>query len=118
RAFRMPADLEAPAAVQAVLGGSAEPDDLGQLRVGELPRAAEAEPLVGLLDLGAVDGDLAEDAELVPDAVADGGDAERGQRVEEARRQPAEAAVAQPRLALPGGQGVAIEAQVGQHPAG
>ena len=43
---------------------------------------------------------LLEDAELVADAVADRRPLEGGQRVEVARGQPAEAAVAQPRLRL------------------
>ena len=58
------------------------------------------EPGVGRLGLGAAHDVLAEDAVVVADAVADPGDAERGHRVEETSRQPAEAAVSEPRVRL------------------
>ena len=48
-----------------------------------------------MLDLAAVDDALREHAVLVADAVAEGGQAERGHRIQETRRQPAQAAVAQ-----------------------
>ena len=53
-----------------------------------------------MLDLVAVDEFLLEEAVLVVDAVADGGKVERGERVEEARGEAAEAAVAQPHVLL------------------
>ena len=59
---------------------------------------AEAQPLVGQLHLPAVADRLIEDAELVADAVADGRNVEARERVHVARRQPAEAAVAEPGL--------------------
>ena len=70
--------------------------------LGDLPRVAVAQPVVGLLDLPAVVDLLVEDAELVADAVADRRALERGQRVEVAGGEPAEAAVAEPRLLLAG----------------
>ena len=63
---------------------------------------AVAQPLVGLLDLPAVDDLLLEDAELVADAVAQRRHFERGQRIDEAGREAAEAAVAQARLVFVG----------------
>ena len=66
----------------------------------DLPRVAEAQPLVGLLDLPAVDDLLLEDAELVADAVAERGHLQRRQRVEEAGREAPEAAVAEAGLVL------------------
>src|SRR5262249_1186631 len=60
----------------------------------DLPRVAEAQPLVRHLYLPTVTNYLIEDAELVPDAVAHGGNVERCQRVHVTRRQAAEAAIA------------------------
>ena len=68
------------------------------LRTHDLPRVAEAQPLVRKLDLPAVTNRLIKDAELVADAVADGRNIERRQRVHIARGQAAEAAIAQARL--------------------
>ena len=59
------------------------------------PRVAVAQPLVGLLDLPAVANQLIEDAELVADAVAIAGDPQRGHRIQKARRQAPEAAIAE-----------------------
>jgi len=61
----------------------------------DLPRVAEPEPAVGPLRLPAADDLLVEDAELVPDSVADGGIVERRQRVHEAGREAPQAAVAE-----------------------
>ena len=66
----------------------------------ELPRAAQAEPAVRLLDLAVVDEGLAEDAVLVADAVADARHVHGRERVDEARGEAPQAAVAQARLDL------------------
>lgn len=66
----------------------------------DLPRVAEAQPLVRHLDLPTVTNHLIEDAELVTDTVAHGGNVERCQRVHVTRRQAAEAAIAQPGFLL------------------
>ena len=66
----------------------------------DLPGVAVAQPVVGELDLPAVVNLLVEDAELVADAVADGGNAEGGQGVEVAGGETAEAAVAEAGFAL------------------
>ena len=79
----------------------------------DFPRIAEAQPLVGLLDLPAVDDLLLEDAELVADAVADRRHLQRRQRIDEARREPAETAVAQARLVFLGEQLIEIEPELG-----
>ena len=55
----------------------------------DLPGVAEVEPVVGLLVLEPVDDRLAEHAVLVADAVAPGGEVERGHGVEEAGREAA-----------------------------
>ncbi len=89
---------------------AAELDGDGVLRVRELPRVAELQPRVGLLDLPAVLEGLPEDAVLVADAVAHARDRHRRERVDEARREPAETAVAEARLDL-------LRAQRGQRDA-
>ena len=81
-------------------------------RAHQLPGIAEPQPLVGLLDLPAVDDLLVEDAELVADAVAERGDLERRERIDEACRQAPEAAVAQSGLLLLAQQLLEIEAEL------
>ncbi len=88
------------AVVVVRLGGAAEGDRLGGLRVRELPGRAEREPGVGLLDLLAVHERLPEHAVLVADPVADARHAQGGQGVHETRGQAPEAAVAETRLDL------------------
>ena len=72
-ARRHPAHADAALLVGVALGVAAELHVDGPLRPHHLPGIAEAQPLVGLLDLPAVDDLLLEDAELVADAVADAG---------------------------------------------
>lgn len=55
----------------------------------------KVEPVIGNLNLVTVDDFLLEDAISVPQAVAPGGVAQGSQAVEEARREPAEAAVSE-----------------------
>ena len=59
-----------------------------------------AQPVVGLLVLPAVPQGLPEDAVFVAQPVAHGGQLERRHRIEEARREPPEPAVAQARVGL------------------
>ena len=70
--------------------------------------------MVGLLDLPAVDDLLTEDAELVTDAVGDRRDLERGERIDETRRQPAETAAAQSRLLFLVQQLLEVQAELAQ----
>ena len=79
-------------------GASAELHVERDLRAHDLPGVAEAQPLVGQLHLPAVANRLIEDAELVADAVADGGNVEGRQRVHVTGGQPSEPAVAEARL--------------------
>jgi len=72
-----------------------EADDLLVVRCVELPRVAVERPVVGPLDLDAVLERLLEDAEVVPDPVADGRNVQCGHRVQQARGEPAQAAVAE-----------------------
>ena len=66
----------------------------------EFPGVAEAQPFVGIFLLPALRDDLAEQAEIVADAVADRGDRQRRHALHEARRQPPEAAIAERRVRL------------------
>ena len=68
------------------------------VRLREFPRVALQEPAVWFLDLPAVLERLAKDAELVANSVADGRHIERGEGIQEAGSQSAQAAVAQSRF--------------------
>ena len=94
------------------LGRAAQLHFDGPFRAGNLPGVAVAQPLVGALDLPAVDDLLLEDAELVADAVADGGNLQRGHRVEEARGEAAQATVAEARLVLASREFGEVESQL------
>ena len=74
---------------------AAEMHVIDHFRPLEFPGVAEAQPFVGIFLLPALRDDLAEQAEIVADAVADGGDRERRHALHEARRQPSEAAIAE-----------------------
>ena len=67
-----------------------------ELGMGDLPGVAELEPLVRLLHLVAVHDSLVEDAEVIAQAVPDGGEAQRGHGVEKTGGQAAETTIAQP----------------------
>src|SRR5262249_60232687 len=90
-----PVHAEAAFSVADELGAAAELDLVRDLRARDLPRGSELQPLVGALDLRALPDDLVEDAELVAQAVAVAGVAERRHRVQVAGRQPPEAAAAE-----------------------
>lgn len=62
---------------------------------GDLPRVGPGEPVVGLFELTAAAEGLSEDALLVAQAVAHGGELEGGHGVEEAGGESSEAAVAE-----------------------
>ena len=64
-------------ALLAAVDAAVEPHLLRVFRPGDLPGIAEHHPVVGMLDLVAVDEFLPEQAELVMDAVADRGQIER-----------------------------------------
>ena len=106
----------AQAAVAIVLehDAPAEAHGLRVLVARQLPGVAELQPVVVLLDLAAAVDLLLEHAEVVADAVADGGQLQRGERVHEAGREPAEAAVAEAGIALALQDLAEIEAVVGR----
>ena len=72
----------------------------GVLGMGDLPDVALGQPVVRHLHLIAVHQLLAEQAVLIADGAAHGGQLQRGQAVQEAGRQAAQAAVAQAGLRL------------------
>jgi hypothetical protein len=96
-----------------VRDGAVDGDDERFVAALDEPRRAAVEPVVGLLVLEAVDEGLTEEAVLVVDAVAEAGIVQRGQRIEEARRQPPEAAVAEGRVMLERLQLLEVDAQLG-----
>jgi hypothetical protein len=69
-------------------------------RTYDLPGIAEVQPLVRQLNLPPVPDHLIEDAELVSDAVADGRNVQRRQRVHVTGSEPPQAAIAQAGLLL------------------
>src|SRR5262249_31665545 len=78
----------------------------------DFPGIAESQPFVGLFDLPAVDDLLMEDAELIADAVADRWDLECRERIEEARGESTEAAVAEAGLVFVAQELVEVEADL------
>ncbi len=65
--------------VEDVFHAAVDLDVGGVFRADDFPRRAEDHPVVGMLDLDAVDELLLEETELVMNAVADGRQVERGQ---------------------------------------
>jgi len=72
-----------------------ELDRLGVFGTHDFPRGTEAHPVVGQFDLVTVAELLAEQTELIVDAVADGGVIERGERIEKTGGETTETAVAE-----------------------
>ena len=86
--------------VPLVLHLAAEADLLGLVHLGDEPGVAQPQPVVGQLHLLAVHDLLLEDAQLVADGVACGGDLQGGHGVQVAGGQAAQAAVAQAGVGL------------------
>ena len=86
----------------------------GVLGIGDLPDVAAGQPVVRHLDLIAVHQLLAEQAELIADGAAHGGQLQRGQGVQIAGGQAAQAAVAQAGLRLLFKYDGAVDAQLVQ----
>jgi hypothetical protein len=98
--FRRMPDRVVAAFLLHMLDTAAEMDVVDHLRPLEFPGVAEAQPFVRIFLLPALIDDLAEQAEIVADAIADRGNAEGGHAFHEACRKPAEAAIAQCRVRL------------------
>jgi len=94
---------------------TAEADQVAGVAALDLPGNPVTEPAARRFTLPAVLVDrLGEDAVVVADAVADGRVLQRGERVEEARRQPPEAAVAEARVDFLLGDPLQVETEFGQ----
>src|SRR6266511_3118897 len=93
-----PANATAAFLVGVRLRAASESDVDRDFGARDLPRIAEAKPLVRDLHLPAIADLLVEDPELVADAVADRRDLKRCERIEVAGRKPPEATVAEARL--------------------
>ena len=102
------------AAVVDMLDMAAEIHLIDHLRPLEFPGVAETEPLVGIFLLPAVLDDLAEQAEIVADAVADGGNGQRRHAFHEAGGQPPEAAIAERRIGLQLAQFGQVDAEIAE----
>src|SRR5512134_3628810 len=98
------------AVAPARLGASLEVHDERQLGVYDLPRIAEAQPVVRLLDLVAVVDMLLEDAVVVAEAVADRRQLQCRHGVEKTGGEPPEAAIAERRVGFDVAQHVPVEA--------
>ena len=90
---------------------AAEHDALAGIRRRNLPGIAVFKPLVRTLDLPAVADFLAEDAEFIAQAVADGRHPQRCHRVHVAGREAPQTAIAQPRFRLFIANRIEIEVQ-------
>ncbi len=106
-----------PAPLLAALDGgvfhaAAEMNVLLVLGTLYFPRIAVLEPSVGFFHLVAVQNLLAEDAVVVPEAVAGAGDVQGGHRIEVASRQTPKAAVAEAGISLVIAQIVPVDAVI------
>jgi len=108
---RMPNGAVA-AVVVDMLDMAAEVDVVDHLRPLEFPRVAVAEPFVRIFLLPAMRYDLAEQAEIVADAVADRRNRERRHALHKAGGEPPEAAIAEGRVRLAFAQVRQIDAEV------
>src|SRR5579871_3852348 len=91
---RMP-DRAIAALVVDMFDTAAEVHVVDHLRPLEFPGVAEAQPFVRIFLLPAVGDDLAKQAEIIADAVADRGDTERRHTFHEACRQSSKTAIAE-----------------------
>ncbi len=100
------------AALVAMFDMAAEVDVIDHLRPLEFPGVAAAEPLVRIFVLPAVRDDLAEQAEIVTDAVTDGGDSKRRHALHEAGREPPKTAIAECGIGLAFAQLAKADAEI------
>jgi hypothetical protein len=98
--------------VARCLATSAEAHAIAHTAVAALPEVVHAEPGARDFALRAVlADDLREDAVVIADAIAGRRIAKRCERIEEARGEPAEAAVAEPRILFLGGDALEVVAE-------
>ena len=95
------------------LDRAAEADVIADFRPVKFPRVAQRQPVFRIFLLPAVLHDLAEQAVVVADAVAVGGDVERRHALHEAGCEPAQAAIAQRGIGFQRTQLVEIDVEAG-----
>mmetsp|Transcript_93814 Transcript_93814/g.195689 ORF Transcript_93814/g.195689 Transcript_93814/m.195689 type:complete len:706 (-) Transcript_93814:403-2520(-) len=100
--------------VAILLALAAKSDRIGHVRTRDLPRDRLGKPIVGLLDLPAVDDVLLEDAIAVSDAIAPARERQSGHGVQEAGGQSAETSVAETGVGFEGVELLEFEAKAGQ----
>src|SRR3977135_4111278 len=96
----MPGGAIAALLIGFAFDAAAEMHMIDHFRPLEFPGVAEAQPFVRIFLLPALRDDLAEQAEIVTDAVADRGNGERRHALHEACRKPSQTAVAERRIRL------------------
>ena len=93
-----PAWTVVPAIIEHIFDASKNAHLLGVFGTHHLPRAAENNPIIGMLDLVAVVEGLLEEPKLVVDAVAERRVVKRREGIEEARSEATKAAIAKPHV--------------------
>src|SRR6185312_4657000 len=88
------------AAIRDHLDPAAKGNRVDPLRAGKLPRVADRQPILRIFLLPAVAHHLAEQPEIVADAVAAGGNAEARHALHQTGGEPAETAIAERRVGL------------------
>ena len=86
--------------------------------MGDLPGIAQLQPLVRLLHLVAIDDSLVEDAEVIPQAIPDGGQIQRCHGVQKTGSQSAQASVSQTGIHFMVPQLIPIQSQFEIEPPG
>ena len=108
---RTPCRPVAPAVVD-VIDMAAEMNVVDHFRPLEFPGLPKLKPFIRIFVLPALRNDLAEQAEIVTDAIADGGDGQRRHALHEACREPPQAAIAERRVRLAFAQVVQAYAEI------
>jgi hypothetical protein len=107
-------DRAVAALVVDMLDGAAEMHVVDHFRPLEFPGVAQAQPDVGVFLLPAIVDDLAEQAEIIADAVAHRGDGKCRHALHEAGGKPSEAAIAQRRIRLALPQRIEADAEIAE----
>ena len=107
-----PVGHQAALVVRMKIDAAPKLDALGIFRALQLPGVAVPQPVIRLLDLEAIVEALAEHAVFIAQAVALDRQLQGGAGIEKAGRQPAQAAVAQARVGLGGGDLLQQQAEV------
>jgi len=110
---RMPDRAIAPLGF-GMFDAAAEMDVVDHLRPLEFPGVAAGEPFVGIFLLPAVLDDLAEQAEIIADAIADRGDRQCRHTLHETCGEPAKTAIAERRIRFASAQLGQADAEIAE----